>query len=110
MNSTNFRPRQTPKTPNQTLGAVSKRRQTLVLITGLRVAGEQQLISALGETAVRWHHLTVSQNHLQIDFVGLSFAPGEALRYQYKLEETDAAGHYSPADFHPTEVLRIINY
>jgi ligand-binding sensor domain-containing protein/signal transduction histidine kinase len=63
---------------------------TLAVITGLRVAGEQQLISALGETAVRWRDLTASQNHLQIDFVGLSFAPGEALRYQYKLEETDA--------------------
>jgi ligand-binding sensor domain-containing protein len=62
----------------------------LVLITGLRIGGEQQLVSALGETAFRWPDLTANQNQMQIDFVGLSFAPGEVLRYQYKLEETDA--------------------
>ena len=31
-----------------------------------------------------------NQNQVQIDFVGLSFAPGEVLRYQYKLEGADA--------------------
>jgi signal transduction histidine kinase/ligand-binding sensor domain-containing protein len=60
-----------------------------VLINGLRVAGRQQTISALGETAVALPDLDPEQNQLQIEFVGLSFAPGESLRYQYMLEGAD---------------------
>jgi two-component sensor histidine kinase len=33
--------------------------------------------------------LAPGQNQLQIDFIGLSFAPGEVLRYQYMLEGAD---------------------
>ncbi len=61
-----------------------------ILINGLRVAGIQQTISALGETAVSLPDLPSERNQLQIDFVGLSFAPGESLRYQYKLDGTNA--------------------
>ncbi|MCA1623861.1 MAG: histidine kinase [Acidobacteria bacterium] len=66
-----------------------------IVITGLLVAGERKKISALGETAVSLPDLPASQNELQIEFVGLSFAPGEVLRYQYRLE--GAADDWGPA-------------
>jgi signal transduction histidine kinase len=55
------------------------------LISGLRIAGDARAISALGETEVSGLVLNPTQNQLSIDFVGLAFAAGEALRYQYKL-------------------------
>lgn len=61
-----------------------------VLITGLRVAGSLRLVSALGEKEMALPDLPASDNQLQLDFVGLSFLPGEVLRYQYKLEGADA--------------------
>lgn len=60
-----------------------------VLITKLQVAGVRQIISSLGETEVVLPDLAADRNQLQIDFVGLSFAPGEVLRYQYQLEGAD---------------------
>jgi ligand-binding sensor domain-containing protein/signal transduction histidine kinase len=57
-----------------------------ILITGLRIAGETQPISALGETEIAPVELGADKNQLQIDFVALGFSPGEGLRYQYKLE------------------------
>lgn len=59
--------------------------QPPILISGLRIAGDSQAISALGETEVSGLVLNPTQNQLSIDFVGLGFAPGEALKYQYKL-------------------------
>ncbi|MBO0861151.1 MAG: hypothetical protein J2P21_22230, partial [Chloracidobacterium sp.] len=57
-----------------------------ILISELRVAGSLRLISALDETDVLLPDLPADQNQLQIDFTGLSFSPGDALRYQYKVE------------------------
>lgn len=74
-----------------------------ILLTGLRVAGSSRSLSALGEEQVSLPTLSASQNDLQIDFVGLSFAPGETLRYQYKLEGADA-------DWNPPTELRTVNY
>lgn len=59
------------------------------LITGLRVAGVAQTLSSLGETTIALPDLGPEQNQLQIEFVGLSFAPGEVLRYQYRLSGAD---------------------
>jgi ligand-binding sensor domain-containing protein/signal transduction histidine kinase len=56
-----------------------------VLITNLHVAGVRQTVSSLGETEVALPDLAADQNQLQIEFVGLSFAPGEVLRYQYRI-------------------------
>jgi two-component sensor histidine kinase len=56
----------------------------------LRVAGQPQSISALGETEVSNLVLEPNERQLQIDFYGLSLATGETLRYQYKLEGADA--------------------
>lgn len=62
-----------------------------VLITSLHVAGQQQHVSAIGEREIRGIELRPEQNNLQIEFVGLAFALGEALRYSYKLEGADDA-------------------
>ena len=64
--------------------------QPPVLISGLDVAGSKQNVSAVGETEFRQPDLAPNQNQMHIEFVGLSFAPGEVLRYQYKLEGADA--------------------
>ena len=60
-----------------------------ILITGLKVAGVIRQISQLGETDIGRIELGSSQNQLNIDFVGLSFGPGEQLRYQYQLEGSE---------------------
>jgi len=74
-----------------------------VLITGLRVTGQAQAIADLGETDIRGLEFGPSQNHLQIDFVGLAFGAGETLQYQYKLEGADR-------DWQPLTGLRTVNY
>ena len=61
------------------------RQQPPVMISGLRIAGDSQPISALGETELSGFVLNPNQNQLSIDFVGLGFAAGEGLKYQYKL-------------------------
>jgi signal transduction histidine kinase len=60
-----------------------------VFIGGLHIAGVSYPISALGEIEVPTLELTASQNPIRIDFFGLSFGLGEALRYQYRMEGTD---------------------
>ena len=60
-----------------------------ILISGLRIAGVTQPVSQLGETEAPALLLGPSQNQLSIEFLGLSFGPGEALRYQYRLEGAD---------------------
>lgn len=60
-----------------------------IFITAVRVAGTTQNISANGETDVRLPDFTPGGNQLQIDFVGLSFASGESLRYQFRLDGAD---------------------
>jgi two-component sensor histidine kinase len=62
-----------------------------------------QIISSLGETEVVLPDLAADRNQLQIDFVGLSFAPGEVLRYQYRLEGADA-------DWSPPAEQRTVNF
>ena len=60
-----------------------------ILISGLRIAGDSYAISALGETEVSGLVLNPTQNQLSIDFVGLGFAAGETLHYQYRLSGTN---------------------
>ena len=72
-----------------------------ILITGLRVAGSTHLVSALGESQITLPALAANQNEVQIDFVGLSFVPGDVLRYQYKLGDADWS--------RPTE-QRVVNF
>jgi ligand-binding sensor domain-containing protein/signal transduction histidine kinase len=56
-----------------------------IWIRGLHVAGKARNVSVLGEAALALHDLPAGGNQLQIDFGAVSFAPGETLRYQYKL-------------------------
>ena len=58
-----------------------------VLVTGVSIGGVAQPISDLGQSAV--FLVRLRKNPLRIDFVGLGFSPGEALRYQYRLEGAD---------------------
>ena len=53
-----------------------------MFITGLRIAGERRDISALGETDITLADLDADRNHVQLDFVALSFAAGETMRYE----------------------------
>ena len=61
-----------------------------VLISGVRVSGVPHLVSALGEQETSLPDLAPGRNQLQIDFLALGFAPGEVLRYQYRLEGASA--------------------
>jgi len=72
-----------------------------ILITGLRVAGSARSVSAVGEKSISLSDLNPNQNEIQIDFVGLSFAPGEMLRYQYKL---------GGADWSAPTAQRVVNF
>jgi PAS domain S-box-containing protein len=74
-----------------------------VLNTGLRVAGVEQLISALGTTALTLPALGSHQNQLSVEYAGIGFAPGETLRFEYRLEGADREWS-APAD------LRAINF
>jgi ligand-binding sensor domain-containing protein len=58
-----------------------------VLVTSLSSGGIPYPISDLGQTLVSG--LRLPRRPLRIDFVGLGFSPGEALRYQYMLEGAD---------------------
>jgi two-component sensor histidine kinase len=61
-----------------------------VMISGLRVSGAARHVSAIGEEKIFLPDFPAGQNQIQIDFVGLSFAVGDVLHYQYKLEGSGA--------------------
>ena len=61
-----------------------------VLITGLRVSGVAEPVSAVGERDMSLRDLAPGRNQLEIDFVGLGFGAGDVLRYQYRLDGADA--------------------
>jgi len=60
-----------------------------ILLTGVRVDGASRQVAANGESDLYVSDLAAGGNHLQIDFVGLSFASGESLLYQYRLDGAD---------------------
>jgi len=74
-----------------------------VLISGLRIAGETYSISELGEAEVSKVELGPNQNQIEIDFFGIGFGLGEALRYQYMLEGANR-------DWSAASDQRAINY
>jgi len=57
-----------------------------ILISGLSVAGIKQTISELGQGDLEIPELSYSQNRVQVDFLSISYASGDVLRYQFKLE------------------------
>ena len=56
------------------------------LITTVHVNGVARLVSELGDHAVSELTLAPSEREVAIGFFALTFAPGEHLRYQYRLE------------------------
>lgn len=74
-----------------------------ILIDRVQIAGVTIPLSELGESQVGPLDLTSGQNQVSIDFVGLEFDPGEALRYQHKLESADR-------DWSQPSDQRVINY
>ncbi len=74
-----------------------------VWLNALRVAGESRPLPELGSAEISGLDLSPAQNNLQIDFFGIDFGEGEALRYQYMLEGADR-------DWSAPTVERAVNY
>jgi signal transduction histidine kinase len=74
-----------------------------IVITSLRVGGVRQQGSELGETEISGLQYQPNQNDVEVGFVGLAFAPGETLRYQYMLEGGDS-------EWSPAAQQRTVNY
>ena len=60
-----------------------------ILIQGVRAAGNDLPISALGVTEAGRYEFDAARNQLEIKFLSLGFRPGEVLRYQFMLECAD---------------------
>ena len=60
-----------------------------VWISGLSVAGRAIPISDEGEAAVHRIEVQPGQEQMEFDFTGLGYAPGNILRYQYRLGGDD---------------------
>jgi ligand-binding sensor domain-containing protein/signal transduction histidine kinase len=61
-----------------------------IFISALSIAGVPYPTSELGTSEIVGPELGANQNHIQIDFFGLSLGVGETLRYQFKLEGATA--------------------
>ena len=61
-----------------------------VLISGLRIAGEDYSVSPLGQHEVTVPEQSADRNNLQIDFLSISTGGSVSTRYQYRLEGVDA--------------------
>ena len=61
-----------------------------VLISELRVRGEPQPVSELGDSAPGQLTLSPDQNQLEIGFFSLALRAGELVKYQYRIESLDA--------------------
>jgi ligand-binding sensor domain-containing protein/signal transduction histidine kinase len=71
-------------------------------ITAVRANGVPRVVSELGAPAVTGPVLD-TDSRLEVEFLALSFAPGEALRYQHKLEGVDT-------DWSPPAAPRSVQY
>lgn len=60
-----------------------------IYIDGIKINGQPYPISARGETEVILPPLHHTQNQIEIDYVGISHAPGDTLRYEVKLVGAD---------------------
>jgi len=60
-----------------------------VLLTGMQSGAAALAVADTGQSDVRGPNIQPGQGPLRLDFVGLSFAPGETLRYQYQLAGVD---------------------
>jgi ligand-binding sensor domain-containing protein len=74
-----------------------------ILISGLHVRGVPSPISDLGESQLSGLVFGPNQNQFQFQFLGLTFASGQTLRYQYRLEGADR-------DWSAPTLERTVNY
>jgi signal transduction histidine kinase len=88
-----------------------------VWITGVSIAGRRAPVSEAGESSIRRVEVRPGQEHIQFDFVGLRYSPGDVLRYQYHLGDdawstpiAERAVHYaSLAPGHYRFAVRAVN-
>ncbi len=73
-----------------------------ILVSAMHVRGVRRPISILGESELVAIQLRPEQNQVQFEFVGVGFAAGEAMRYQYRLT--------GDQDWSPATGLRTVNY
>ncbi len=66
-----------------------ERKSPNILITGLRVEGEAQSVSILGENSIPELDLNSEQRQISLDFIGLGASLGEKLKYEYRFSESD---------------------
>lgn len=66
-----------------------ERESPKILITGLQITGIAQPVSILGESQISRLELNADQRQITINFVGLGASPGERLKYEYRLGESD---------------------
>jgi ligand-binding sensor domain-containing protein/signal transduction histidine kinase len=62
-----------------------------VRVMGVRISGISYAVNNNGEIELALPDLPSNRNHVQLDFVGISYTPGDVLRYQYKLEPAEVA-------------------
>jgi signal transduction histidine kinase/ligand-binding sensor domain-containing protein len=74
-----------------------------ILIGGLRVAGNKQPVSELGQPEIVLPEFNHRQNNLQIDFFSIGFA-ADRVRYQYRLANS------SEADWGPPTSERTVTF
>jgi len=82
-----------------------------VFISGIRVSGVPQPLSELGDAAPPSFELPASNNRLEVEFFAVHYDTGAPIRYQYRLEGSDADwsapaeqrsvnfAHLAPADY-----------
>lgn len=75
----------------------------MVFINVIRIAGQPRPISEIGETNMTELTLAPNQNQIEVAFSTPSFATGDPIRYQYRLEGADA-------DWQPLTAQRTVNY
>ncbi len=72
-------------------------------ITGVSINGVPQRVSELGAPRVEGIEMETRRSRLEIEFLALSFAPGESLRYQVRMENFDR-------DWNPASGARSVVY
>ena len=61
-----------------------QRTQPTILLTGLRIEGEPQTVSLLGQTEIADLELAAAQQQISVDFLGVGATLGEPLKYEYR--------------------------
>jgi len=74
-----------------------------ILISGLRIRGVPYPLSDLGVDHLSGIRLRPDQTQIEVSFLGLSFAAGEVLRYQFMLADADP-------DWGPLTTERTVSY